>query len=565
MKRSVLFIVFALTSLSLYAQSSFRIDTLYYDEEWKGAVHKAFAEYYRIALYPSDPSAKKVFRDYYVDGTLQAKGEFISIDPNDDSKSVFNGVVESFYKNGKKERSKAYVNGRLDGDYVEYGDNGLIKKKCSYVDGARNGLYTEFGENGSYLQIEYSKGKPVHDYFVFCDPAGHVVKLKLSDQSIYWESPDLTERKTVYKDDKSWYVYSKNGVTVAESCSLSNDHGKWYKLDIIISNDSVTPIEFDPQTCITAYSINSKLKPTILDVWSSEDYIDKVKGDQALLSVIAGIGEGLAVANAGYSTSTTTTSGAYIGSVSAQGVASTLGLSSSSTSYYYGQATATGFGTSTSTTKSYNAAEAYQARVLSQKRMADFDYSQWQERKAKEVGYLKRNTIQPGETISGYINVQRIDHVRMFNQIFIGEASYPFSWTSSDNKNTTTEGIDYISNYANNQMDDIEPLFGKNDKQYYQKVEEFLNWFAKSGIRNPQTVARVLDFEKSFFTHQFDQIDALMADRKTSRAELLLGDVQAIYERLPIHLKYIDQRLEGYYNVLTPKARKTFEDGIYAR
>ena len=153
----------------------------------------------------------------------------------------------------------------------------------------------------------------------------------------------------------------------------------------------------------------------------------------------------------------------------------------------------------------------------------------------------------------------------MFNQIFIGEASYPFSWTSSDNKNTTTEGIDYISNYANNQMDDIEPLFGKNDKQYYQKVEEFLNWFAKSGIRNPQTVARVLDFEKSFFTHQFDQIDALMADRKTSRAELLLGDVQAIYERLPIHLKNIDQRLEGYYNVLTPKARKTFEDGIYAR
>lgn len=85
------------------AFSQSKIDTLYYDKDWKGC-EQTFAAYRRVYSIPSDSNLTKRFRDYYITGELRADGEYVSIDKYDDSKSVFNGAFVYYYKSGKVER-----------------------------------------------------------------------------------------------------------------------------------------------------------------------------------------------------------------------------------------------------------------------------------------------------------------------------------------------------------------------------------------------------------------------------------------------------------------------------
>ena len=54
----------------------------------------AFAEYYRIALYPADSAGSKMFRDFYISGELRTEGHFQTIDTLDDCRIVFDGRSE---------------------------------------------------------------------------------------------------------------------------------------------------------------------------------------------------------------------------------------------------------------------------------------------------------------------------------------------------------------------------------------------------------------------------------------------------------------------------------------
>ena len=86
------------------------------------------------------------------------------------------------------------------------------------------------------------------------------------------------------------------------------------------------------------------------------------------------------------------------------------------------------YGRSSSTTTSYNGAAAYQAQVIASNRIAAYDNALLSERAAKNEGYLKRTTIYPGETISGYINIERKKGVSMTINVDINGAIYTFPW-----------------------------------------------------------------------------------------------------------------------------------------
>ncbi|MDR2848242.1 MAG: membrane-binding protein, partial [Bacteroidales bacterium] len=79
-------------------------------------------------------------------------------------------------------------------------------------------------------------------------------------------------------------------------------------------------------------------------------------------------------------------------------------------------------------TTTYDAAAAYQARVLSNNRIAEFNNNQLEVRNAKQKGYLKKNTIYPGETISGYVHIQRVRGVSVYITVNINEANYLYGW-----------------------------------------------------------------------------------------------------------------------------------------
>jgi hypothetical protein len=187
------------------------------------------------------------------------------------------------------------------------------------------------------------------------------------------------------------------------------------------------PIEFDPEQ-VTAYSVDKKEKQSNLAVWSSERYMKKVKKAQTWAAIGVGLAEGLSTMNAGYSTSTTNSSAYYNGRSNSYGTASAYGSGGYATGSYSGNSSYSGSAHSSSTTTTYDATAAYQARVLSANRMADFSNAQWQERQAKDEGYLKKTTIYPGETITGYIHIERKSGVSVYITIDINGAEYVYGW-----------------------------------------------------------------------------------------------------------------------------------------
>lgn len=385
-----------------------RIDTLYYTKEWKYAPNKTFADFYRVAYYPADSLQTKQFRDYYISGELQSSGNFIKIDSLDDAKTIFDGECINYFKNGKTELVRNYRQGLLNGDFCVYKENGLIKQTGKYCNGELAGLYTEFLDNGAHVQIEYVNGKPIYDYYVVGDSSGNLTKFNIANNTPVWESPLVSERNTDYQDGTPWQFYNKNGVIIALTNTIVKDYGRWHRIDIVISNNTIIPIEFDPVINISASSTDIEGFTTDLEVWSSEEYLKKVNRSQTWAAVLMGVAEGMSTANAGYSTSTTNSY--YSGSTYGSG-----GYGSYS-------------GTATSYTRTYNAGAAYQAQVLSQQRMADFSNAMAEEQQIKKLGYLKRNTIYPGETISGYVHVKRIKGETVQFVIEIEKAEYIFDW-----------------------------------------------------------------------------------------------------------------------------------------
>ena len=334
---------------------------------------------------------------------FQEPKEQESGDTLDDRRTVFDGDVVSYFKNGRMSEKSYYSEGLLEGEYRQYDENGTLKTRASYAGGELSGMYEAYNGDGSCRMVEYRAGLPVHDYYLLADGSGNTLKFRIADDMPVWESPVITERSVDYRDGVPWEVYFKNGLTIALTDAIVRDYGKWHRVDLIISNNSLTPVEFNPETDMTAYSVDEHDVATDLQVWSCDSYLKKVNRSQTWAAVLMGVSEGMASAGAGYSTSTTT------------------GYSS------YG-------GYSSYTTTTYNPSAAYQANMASQQRIADFGQALQDEQQVKKLGYLKKNTIYPGESVSGFVHVAWIKGERVVFIIRIEGAEYIYEW-GFDKKN----------------------------------------------------------------------------------------------------------------------------------
>ena len=434
MKRFIFMYVLVFGGITALAQS--KIDTTYYDNNWKGIASPAFATYYRVFMTNENPQMGGRYKDYWLDGVLCGEGMFYSIDKENAERSIFNGECIKYFRNGKIQSRKKYLNKKLNGKCTEFSENGLVLMECSYKNGKLHGIKTEFLKNGGYKQVEYEDGYPKTDYYYLGNPQGQMARYRFSDNSIYWEQLTENDRKVIYRNGQTWQYYSQNGLTVAMTNSYSNDYGKWFKLDIIITNDSTEPIVFDPYYGITAYCMkNDKL--IFMDVWSSSQYLSKVRKRQNTGEFFMALGEAASNYNAGYSTSTTTTNQLYGGQINSSGVGAAVGAYSGSNGYgvgasvgvYAGQTSYMGGTTTTSTTVTYDANVAFQQRALSAQRMAALSNANWEERQAIEKGYFEKTTIYPGETISGHVYVARKSGDSMKFIFEIENIKYQYGWT----------------------------------------------------------------------------------------------------------------------------------------
>jgi len=85
---------------------------------------------------------KKVIEENYVNGALE-------------------GVVKSFYTNGKLLKSEEYKAGKKTGEVIMYAPNGKIVSRKSFSNGKKDGSFVEYDSEGKKeLEGKYKMGKP---------------------------------------------------------------------------------------------------------------------------------------------------------------------------------------------------------------------------------------------------------------------------------------------------------------------------------------------------------------------------------------------------------------------
>lgn len=421
---------FAISLLSfLYTNTAFaqKIDTVYYDKDGVGIPTPAFASYYRVYSPKTLIGNKMRYRDFYLNGVLKSEGEYISIDTENDENTVFNGECTSYYESGKIKERKNLSNGILNGEYTSYYESGLVELHTFFDYGKKHGIDTYFDINTQKCYQKVMKNnEAIYDYCIISDENGYVSKVKLSNQVVLWDNPKSSDMKSFWSNDDKWYYYQTNGILIALKNEISNDYGKWFRITVNVSNHTLVPIDFGCDN-FYGYIINKKGKNP-LSVYDANLFMKKVKNKQRAELFAAGILEGLSAAAAGFSSSTTHTSTNYSGHSNSYGNVSAYGSGGYGYASYNGSTNYSGHSSTTATTTSYNGFAAYQAHIIASNRLASMEDAMFQERAQRYEGYLKKTTIRPGETVSGYLNIMRQKGDTMLLIVDIYGAKYEFNW-----------------------------------------------------------------------------------------------------------------------------------------
>lgn len=203
---------------------------------------------------------------------------------------------------------------------------------------------------------------------------------------------EYAEVKAYYCDGERWQMASQNGIGMAVMQSVVRDYGKWYKVWLLVRNDSESEFDFDPAADIRATVDDGGQ----LQVWSSEEYLRKVKRSQSWETAALAFSSGLAAGMAGYTTYSGTVSGAY------------------GSSYVSGTA--------------YNAGAAVSAGIQSQRMIAEQEMLNEMNIKTRKYEYLKRNTVFCGQSVAGYILIKYRAGSRLCVTADISGAHFRFIW-----------------------------------------------------------------------------------------------------------------------------------------
>lgn len=406
-------LLFVIMSTSFaYAQNTI---TVYYDSEWKGVQAKDFAYHELVYASSQDPHYRSRFVLRYASGEKEGEGEFVSIDKYDFTKSVL-GSYKMYYKNGNK-----LVEYKLDEnkmEYTSYYSNGLIEDKQTYTDGQLDGISYHFTEDGTgCFQTLYKNGQVALPYYTYSNKDGYVTKYKIKDNKIFVQTPTISEKKTYQSGNLTYEYYSKNGIIISVSCYYGQDYketgfmgyGKYIMANVIFKNNTNSPILFDPNT-ITA-SIIRKGNRTAARLVNKSEYMGQVNLVTSFQSWVKAENEMKAANAAAYSysvsntntyysgSSTTGTVGAAVGAAVGTGgaaIGAAVGASLSKTAY-------SGKISSSTATVSYNGAAAYQAGLIAEQRIKDYNQQLILDRKNAESTYISKSIVRPGQTISGRI------------------------------------------------------------------------------------------------------------------------------------------------------------------
>jgi len=215
-------------------------------------------------------------------------------------------------------------------------------------------------------------------------------------QNIVYQERDSTFF-TEFRDGCEWGYIAKNGFVVGVNNQMAkDDYGSYYQIGIIIQNLTNTPYTFDPADIFAELCKNNG-DTVLLKVYTNEAFQKKIKRAQTWTMILTGLANGVSAGMAGYQTSyTTQRAGNYVYS---------------------------------SPVTTYNASAAYVAQTASTTQLMIMGRQMENDRKVREEGYLKKNTINSGEGIIGYMNIKKRKGKIMTVVVPINGIAYEFKWT----------------------------------------------------------------------------------------------------------------------------------------
>lgn len=373
-----------------------RLDTIYYNKNWKVTSNKAFANYYRLALYPADPSAVKEFRTYYMSGELQGEGSFVTLDKVDDVKSEFVGAVTSYFKNGKLEEQKAYQAGKLTDEYTSYYSNGNVREHFFMKNGQKMGVGASFTEDGRVCTLTPYKNDIADGYYVVVDADGNYSKYSISDHQPILETPSPDEILTEYKNGVAWPYYNKNGLIVGVSNSMVDENiGDYREIGVFIVNKSMINVDIDPAE-IEIYEMKGGKRKNFEQVGADEydKKILKFKKKVAKRSV-----KNKAIVQMERENNVNANLGAQVFDAGAS-----------------------------------NTLKAFQMRICKMQELEAGNRMRYSEKMPEDLGYLERTTIHPGEVVSGYLYTSDRKVTDLFVKVKIKGVDYVFEWKVNKKK-----------------------------------------------------------------------------------------------------------------------------------
>lgn len=388
-----------------------------------------------VVYYPSGLKALEKERknglitstEWNEEGKTSGHFELKQINPDTETGAVYHGTCISYYNNGQPEQYGEFVDGELQGMMINYLENGHIKDAASYKMGKLDGLSYQFDdEKHTCIQIEWKDGEISKPYYSFVNKDGYVSKYKVKDNTLFFDIPLLADIQ--YMTDGNgwnWSVYNKNGIAVAIHTSISGEYGTYYRLYLVVTNNTAIPINFDP-SYITAHCKDKGGKEQNLRVLNASEYQDRIWQTQVWEQGFNTLAENYRAKQAAYSASQTNTTTGHVGVARAAEVGS-AGWSIGASAY-------AGLSQTSSTTVSYDGYAAYQASLIAEKRIADFNQQLFNERKANYQAYLKPITLQPGESVTGFINVSHKKGEMLMVNVPISTVIYPFKWNISNQK-----------------------------------------------------------------------------------------------------------------------------------
>lgn len=197
-----------------------------------------------------------LWKEFYETGELRSKGKYVNSNPvgvwefyftdknieiigGYDNKGRKTGEWLWFYTNGDTMMVANYESGQLDGDFVEYDENGKVVSKGVYVEGSEDGqwLYCngDYTEKGSFYD-GMRTGEWVTRF-----PDGKTAFVINYEQDVmhgkytsYWDNGHvkLTGRYVSGLRDGAWFKYDEEGQLFLTTLYKDGKEIKWNTYDI---------------------------------------------------------------------------------------------------------------------------------------------------------------------------------------------------------------------------------------------------------------------------------------------------------------------------------------------